>query len=105
MTKAELNQVIRNTAARYGFETREGFYGIEEMISEELNFTVTTAYTEGTDWKAGKEVEKVVVSASVRKMGGNPTPEELLKTADEISRGAELVRELQSMCLIFTEQH
>ena len=36
-------------------------------------------------------------------MGGQPTVEELLKTADEIRRGAELAAELQGMNLTWTE--
>ena len=46
----------------------------------------------------------VDVKASVRKMGGNPTPEELLDAADQIRRGAELARNLQEMDLAYTEE-
>ena len=40
--------------------------------------------------------------ASVSRMGGSPTPEELLAAADEIARGARLMAELQAMSLTFT---
>ncbi len=45
---------------------------------------------------------KVEVQASVRKMGGQPTAEELFEAADQIRRGAELMRHLQSMDLRYT---
>ena len=41
--------------------------------------------------------------ASLASMGGNSTPEDLLEAADIIRRGAELVKELESMNLSYTE--
>ena len=105
MTKAEANGIIREAAARHGFETTEeaGFQGLSEIRSEELNFTFTVRTTENTDWAAHRIEEALTVTASVRKMGGQPTVEELLKTADEIKRGAELTAELQGIGLTWTE--
>ena len=37
-------------------------------------------------------------------MGGNPTPEDLLKASEIIRRGAELVQELEGMKLSYTEE-
>lgn len=105
MTRAEINTIIKNEAAKYCFETREDLFGIESPRSEELNFTVHTENTKDTDWKAGRIVKKVTFTASVRKMGGEPSVEELLKTADEIKRGAELMSALQSLDLTYIEQH
>lgn len=105
MTREEINTIIKNEATKHGFETREDLFGIESPKSEELNFTVRTCHTDATDWKAGKVVMKVTFTASVRKMGGEPSVEELLKTADEIKRGAELVSALQSLDPTYTEQH
>lgn len=106
MTKAEINEIIRDTARAYGFEASEepsSFTGMTEIRSEELNFTFTTGTTENTDWEARFIEERIEVSASVRKMGGSPSPEELMKTAEEIRRGAELTAKLQSMDLTYTE--
>ena len=99
MTKAQVNEAIKAAAKAHGFETTEqpGFQGITEIISEELNFTFTVQNTENTDWAAHRIEQSLTVTASVRKMGGQPTVEELLKIADEIRRGAELTAELQSM--------
>ena len=106
MTKEQVNGIIRRAAARHGFETTEeaGFQGFSEILSEELNFTFTTRTTENTDWAAHRIEQSLTVTASVRKMGGQPTVEELLKTADEIRRGAELAGELQGTDLTWTEE-
>ena len=105
MTKAQVNEAIRAAAQAHGFETTEqpGFQGITEIISEELNFTFTAQTTENTDWAAHRIEQSLTVTASVRKMGGQPAVEELLKTADEIKRGAELTAELQNMNLTWRE--
>ena len=105
MTKAQVNEAVKAAAKAHGFETTKepGFQGIYEIISEELNFTFTAQNTENTDWAAHRIEQSLTVNASVRKMGGQPTVEELLKTADEIRRGAELTAELQGMGLTWTE--
>ena len=105
MTKAQVNEKIKAAAQAHGFETTEqpGFQGMTEIISRELNFTYTILNTENTDWAAHKIEQSLTVTASVRRMGGQPTVEELLKTADEIRRGAELAAEIQGMNLTWTE--
>ena len=105
MTRAQVNEIIRRAAARYGFETTEegGFHGFSEIRSEELNFTYSVRVTKNTDWTAHRVEQELTITASVRRMGGQPTVEELLKTADEIRRGAELTLELQGTDLTWTE--
>ena len=80
MTKAQVNETIRAAAKAHGFETtaEPGFQGITEIISGELNFIFTVRNTENTDWAAHRIEQSLTVSASVRRMGGNPTVEELL---------------------------
>lgn len=106
MTRNELNEIIRGKAREHGFETSEerGFHGFSDIRSEELNFTYHREPTENTDWLAGILEQTLTITASVRRMGGQPTVEELLKTADEIRRGAELVAELQGLDLTWTER-
>ena len=103
MTKEQLNEKVRAMAKAHGFETTEVPRDFDRIASEEMNFTITSRLTEGTDWAAGRIEQSLMVVGSVRKMGGNPTVEELLKTADEIRRGAELLRELQEADLRWTE--
>ena len=42
---------------------------------------------------------------SLASMGGEPTPEDLLKAAEIIKAGALLVQELDAMNLSYTERH
>ena len=106
MTKAQVNEKIKAAAQAHGFKTGEGlnFQGITEIVSEELNFTSTIRNTENTNWAAGRIEQSLTMTASVRKMGGEPTVEELLRTANEIRRGAELTAEIKGMNLTWTEE-
>ena len=56
---------------------------------------------EKTDWENRIGCIEIEASASVSRMGGSPTPEELLKAADEIARGAKFTAELQNMKLSY----
>ena len=56
---------------------------------------------EKTDWENRIACISIEAWASVSRMGGNPTPEELLKAADEIARGAKFTAELLSMGLSY----
>ena len=106
MTRNELNEIIRSKAREHGFETsrEKGFHGFTDILSEELNFTYHTEATENTDWKAGILEQTMTITASVCRMGGQLTAEELLQTADESRRGAELVLALQKENLTWREE-
>lgn len=106
MTKKEVKDIIKDKAMEYGFEVGEmdGWHGFPDIISEELNFTYSNEVTENTDWKAGILEQTLTVTASVRRMGGQPTAEELLQTADEIRRGAGLVLALRKENLTWREE-
>ena len=52
---------------------------------------------EKTDWEARKVFRDIKANASICQMGGNSTPEELLKAADEIARGAKFTAEINGM--------
>ena len=106
MTKENVNEAIMKAAQAFGFKVKEevNYQGLLEIISEELNFTYHVDSTSRTDWAAHRVELKLTITGSVRKMGGQPTVEELLKTADEIKRGAELLQELQAQGLIWTEE-
>ena len=55
------------------------------------------------DFASGRFEGRIEVTASVSRMGGNPTPEELLNAAEQIREAALLVRELQSADLGYSE--
>ena len=102
MTLNDVCEHIRETANDYGFEVeKSSMFRLPVIRSEELNFCLLEDHD--FDWEKRTGTVRIKFSASVRRMGGNPTVEELLKTAEEIQRGAELVRKLQSMDLSFTE--
>ena len=102
MTFNDACEHIRETANNYGFEVTQDRYSRLPIIrSEELNFFLMEKHN--YDMEKRIVTTHIKVSASVRKMGGNPAPEELLKTADEIRRAAELVLRLQGMNLSFEE--
>ena len=106
MTKKELNGIIAKAAAAHGFETSEGtgVMGLTEIRSENLNFTFQPKTSKDTDWEKGIYKINLAITASVSRMGGSPSPQELLQTAEEIKRGAELTAELQSMNLSWIEE-
>ena len=89
--------ILRELGKKYGFEVRGSsmseFY---EICSEEVNFSISR-HNDGSDWENRIYRGRITVTASVRKMGGSPTVEELLHTADEIARAARLVQEINSM--------
>lgn len=106
MTKNEVRDIIRERAMEYGFEVgkMDGWNGFPDIISEELNFFFITEPTENTDWRAGILEQTLTITASVRRMGGHPTAEELWKTAEEIRHGAELMLALQKENLTWREE-
>ena len=98
-TKEELSKDIARAAEAFGFKIGDPklFFGFPMIISEEVNFTYATNISDESDWQAGRIVTELRVIASVRKMGGAPTPEELMKTAAEIKRAAELTCSMQKL--------
>ena len=107
MTKQQAINTIKETAERHGFITHTyqwtRLIEISEPDSHYLNFTVLENVAPDTDWSKRKATMELHIQASLASMGGNPTPEELLKASEIIRRGAELVMELESMGLSYTE--
>lgn len=110
MTKNEVIQTIKDEIRMNGFqsEMNERFSPMP-FLKGESDLYIAVSIRERLDF-ANSDFEKKIaaytvdVKASVRKMGGNPTPEELLDAADQIRRGAELARNLQGMNLAYTEE-
>ena len=70
-----------------------------------MNFTITERFAEDTDWSKREVTMNLHFRASLASMGGEPTPEDLLKAAEIIKAGALLVLELEAMNLSYTERH
>ena len=104
MTKKEIAEIINSKAAEYGFEIEENSMGWNNKRTGEdyINIQIfQNSNLDKTDWEKRIGFIDLEASASVSRMGGNPTTEELLKAADEIARGAKFTAELQSMGLSY----
>ena len=108
MRKEQVIAIIKEAAERHGFVTNiyqwTSLIEIQEPDSHYLNFMVTENTAPDTDWSKRKVTMDLHFRASLASMGGNPTPEDLLKASEIIRRGAELVRELEAMKLSYTEE-
>ena len=104
MTKKEIAGIIESKAAEYGLEierypvgwatrqTRESYIRIDINENED---------EEKSDWDAHKIWLNLKAEGSICKMGGRNTPEELLKAAEEIAKGAKFAAEINSMGLSY----
>ena len=108
MTKQEAIAIITEAAERHGFTTATyQFTRLVEIVekdSQYLNFTIYERTAPDTDWSKREVTMTIHFRASLASMGGEPTPEELLKAAAIIKAGAELVRELEALHLSYTEE-
>lgn len=101
MKKAEVVEIIISKATEYGFKVEDGGM-LPQIKADNLNISVmANCDYDKSDMAARKVWMNVAIQASVSSAGGNPTPDELLAVADEITRGARLVAELQNMNLAF----
>ena len=104
MTKQEITEIIENKAAEYGFEMEENSMGWNNKRTGQdyINIQIfQNSKLDKTDWEKRKGCIEIEASASVSRMGGSPTTEELLKAADEIARGAKFTADIQNMKLSY----
>ena len=104
MTKQEIAEIIESKGKECGFKVKETSTGwMTEQTSESFArveiFTKTN--NERTSWKDRRVCLDIEAVGTICRMGGNTTPEELFKAADEIARGAKFTAELQSMRLSY----
>ncbi len=107
MTKKEIAEIINSKAAEYGFELEENSMGWSNKRTGQdyINIQIFQSRNLGkTDWEKRIGCIDIEACASVSRMGGSPTTEELLKAADEIARGAKFTAELQSMGLSYEKR-
>ena len=104
MTKQEVNEIITSKAAEYGFEIEETSMGWSNKHTGQDYITIQifqNSNLEKTNWEKRIGCIDIEASTSVSRMGGSPTPEELLKAADEIARGAKFTADIQNMKLSY----
>ena len=110
MTKEQVIATIKEAAERHGLTTCK--YTMTRLIeikepgdTHYLNFLIQENLPEGIDWSKREVTMNLHFRASLASMGGEPTPEDLLKAAEIIKAGALLVQELDAMNLSYTERH
>lgn len=107
MKITEIKEIIKSTAAEYGFKTKDVSWSVLPQIKREENDYVAIIIQDKWDdfnFEKKEATRRVEVTVSICQMGGSPTPAELLIAAGRIKRGAELTAKLQSMDLSFKEQ-
>ena len=108
MTKDQIMNVLKATAAVYGFIAEESSWTkwveIKELGTHYLNFTITEDTAPDTDWAKREATVNLHFQASLASMGGNPTPDDLLEAAKIIRLGALLVQTLEGLKLSYTER-
>ena len=104
MTKKEIAEIIESKAAEYGFEIEENSMGWNNKRTGQdyINIQIFQSRNLGkTDWEKRIGCIDIEACASVSRMGGSPTTEELLKAADEIARGTKFTADIQNMKLSY----
>ena len=108
MTKEQVIEAIKNEIHASGFqpEMNERISPLPILMPDDDSYVamnIRERWDEAnSDFENRIAAYKVEVQVSVKRMGGEPTPEELLKASDEIRRGAELMRKLQNLNLAYT---
>lgn len=107
MTMIEVENIIREAAERHGFTvdhyTFNGALYIHEYDTHYLNFVIHRR-TISVDRERNRYSFRLSFSATLATMGGNPTPDELLRASEIIRDGAMLIKELNAAELICTEE-
>uniref|UniRef100_UPI00261E49DA hypothetical protein n=1 Tax=uncultured Selenomonas sp. TaxID=159275 RepID=UPI00261E49DA len=91
-------------AAEYGFTMQENTMGWATCQTSKsyIRIDIKEMENEGkSDWAAHKIWLDLKAEGSICKMGGRNTPEELLKTAEKIAKGAKFATEINSRGLSY----
>ena len=104
MTKKEIAKIIESKAAEYGFDIERYPVGWATRQTGESYIRIDINENENeekSDWDAHKICLDLKAERSICKMGGRNTPEELLKAAEEIAKGAKFANEINGMGLSY----
>ncbi len=109
MTFDEVSAKITNAAKTHGFNIEQGQKDrLPRIMANEENGYVNICLLDvidfpKCDYAKGHIAGHIEIRASVSRMGGNPTPEELLNASEQIKEAALLVLELQGSDLAYSE--
>lgn len=109
MTKKQVMKSIFEKATEMGLKTERIGLSKEKSITTgrekryaDIRILILND-SENSDYKNGIFAGMIEVEASICRMGGDTTPEELLEAAEEIRLAAEFVKACQSMDLSYRE--
>ena len=104
MTKDEVKNTIEIVATANGFKTSEymTMYSLPEIKSENLNFCVKAETTVDLEKRCVRN-KHLTFRASISRMGGETTTDELFAIAREIEKAAVVVETLNLMDMSYEE--
>lgn len=111
MTKAEVITMINNVANVHGFSFESNsWYEIKDENCSNLNdswvgFRVYDMEDAEYDFDNRKITAGFRIAATVRRMGGETSPEELLEASLQIQRAATMVKQFELMDLTYTQTY
>ena len=102
MTIQTVKNSIKHVANVYGFNAYDDPYAVFMRIAEpDTNYLEISIYPD-TDWSKPEQTTILHFSVKVTSPDKRLSPEEMLKYADIIHRGAEMVMELEELHLSYT---
>ena len=106
MTIQEAKDRIRHSAELFGFYAYDDptavFMKIAEPDTNYLEFSIFPNAVPGTDWSKPEKTFLLHFSINLANLDKKLSPDEILKYAEVIGRGAEMVKGLEKMHLTYT---
>ena len=105
MTKQEINSRLEQAITKHGFTFEYCRYSWTPIVPQTNHSYACINILTTLDWnKEHKELlEFIRCQAAIGQMGGQPTSADLLQAADEITRAAALMDEINAMGLVHEE--
>ena len=106
MTKEEIKTTMEDIITRYGFSFEYQSHTWLPVVPQNSDDYAGIIFTESWDFDAEAKSCTTSISCQSRvcRMGSTPSVTELLEAADQISRAAQLMEEVNALGLLFTEK-
>ena len=104
MTKEAICKTLEEIITRYGFTYTYSSFSTLPMVDQSSNDCAGILFREHMDLdiEARTCTTSIIAEARVCRMGGSDSYDELLAAADQITRAAELMREVNALGLSHT---
>ena len=105
MTKQEINSRLEQAITKHGFTFDYHRYSWMPVVPQTDKTFASINIMSRLSYGAEKQVliESIYCEAHICQMGGMPTSADLLKVADEITRAAALMDEINAMGLTYVQ--